>query len=84
MVTTYVDSSASRNCTVCHRRTGHRVEYGYKDGLYIAVPVCVECQDKIQFGVNQHMDANLKQIAATVSTAQTITGWISSKNPGEE
>lgn len=44
MVKTEGFSAEKRNCVKCRKRTKHYVEYGYKDGPAVRIPVCVECQ----------------------------------------
>lgn len=72
MVKVEADGPEKRNCVKCHHCTSHYVEYGYKDGLSIRIPVCPECKDDACSHLWMHVDGILKIIRSALWASQII------------
>ena len=66
MVKIEADGPERRSCVKRRRRTNHYVEYGYKNGPSVRIPVCPECKDIACGCLNWQMDATLKSVFAAV------------------
>lgn len=68
-----VDSSSSKKCVVCNRKTPHSLSFEYVDGISINVPVCRECTNKTGILLNEAMGMHLKAIAQSIRMSTVIT-----------
>jgi len=73
MVKTEGFSDKKRNCVKCRKRTKHYVEYGYKDGPAVHIPVCVECKKHIEYFLPTQMRAILPVIQSAIWASKIIT-----------
>jgi NAD-dependent SIR2 family protein deacetylase len=63
----------SRNCAVCHHKTGNYIEYVNKDSVSIQIPVCEKCKDKIGLFLHGPMKAAFSAIQCSITASRFIT-----------
>ena len=66
MISRSGSSTETQNCVKCHHRTGDYIEYGYKDGISIKIPVCDECKESMS-----HLFSSAKVILPIIQDAVT-------------
>lgn len=72
MVKIEADGPEKRNCVECHRRTNHYVEYGYKDGPSVRIPVCPKCKDIVCTHLWMLIPGILKSVSAALWASRII------------
>ena len=73
MVKIEADGPEKRNCVKCRHRTNHYVEYGYKGGIAVRIPICPECKDIVGRGyIGIQIAGILKTVSGAIWASEVI------------